>query len=307
MDVLIAKLGASGDVIRTTSLLARLPGSITWLTEAKNKALLEGLPVDLRCFSWDEKESCRDKPYDLTINLEDTPEVAEFVGSLTRQKMWGAQLDANGRLTYTPDSRDWFDLGVISQHGRGRADQLKLANRATYQELIFSGLGLQFSGERYFLPDTPRSPLQGDVAIASEAGPVWPMKKWSYYKELAECLQGEGIAVNFLPPRPSILQHLADVRGHRCLLSGDSLPMHFALGSGIRCVSLFTCTSPWEIYDYGLQEKIVSPLLTEYFYQRGYEARATTAISLEEVYQAVKDQLGRAALRRPEPASQSGN
>ena len=45
--------------------------------------------------------------------------------------------------------------------------------------------------------------------------------------------------------------------------------MHFALGSGIPCVSILTCTSPWEIYEYGLQQKIVSPLLAEYFYQRG--------------------------------------
>ena len=63
--------------------------------------------------------------------------------------------------------------------------------------------------------------------------------------------------------------------------------MHFALGSGIGCVSIFTCTSPWEIHDYGLQKKIVSPLLAEFFYQRGYDHRATTAIGVEEVLSAV--------------------
>jgi len=66
--------------------------------------------------------------------------------------------------------------------------------------------------------------------------------------------------------------------------------MQLALGSGLRCVSIFTCTSPWEIYEYGLQEKIVSPLL-ESFYKRGYDRSATTAISVEKVMDAVMAQL----------------
>jgi hypothetical protein len=67
--------------------------------------------------------------------------------------------------------------------------------------------------------------------------------------------------------------------------------MHFALGTGTRCVTLFTCTSPWEIYDYGIQKKIVSPLLEEFFYKRGYDKRATTAISVDEVFDGVMNQL----------------
>jgi hypothetical protein len=67
--------------------------------------------------------------------------------------------------------------------------------------------------------------------------------------------------------------------------------MHLALGTGTRCVTLFNCTSPWEIYDYGIQRKIVSPRLDEFFYKRGYDNRATTAITVEEVLSAVMTQL----------------
>jgi hypothetical protein len=77
--------------------------------------------------------------------------------------------------------------------------------------------------------------------------------------------------------------------------------MHFALGTGTRCVTLFTCTSPWEIHGYGLQEKIVSPVLEEYFYKRGYDRRATTVISVEAVLGAVMsrlEMLGRANGRK---------
>ena len=97
--------------------------------------------------------------------------------------------------------------------------------------------------------------------------------------------------VNFLRTRPSLLEHMADVSNHRCLVSGDSLPMHLALGTRTRCVSIFTCTSPWEIYGYGIQTKIISPLLEEFFYQRGFQERATTAITLDEVLKAILEQL----------------
>jgi ADP-heptose:LPS heptosyltransferase len=287
MDVLIVKLGATGDVVRTTTLLRSLSGAITWITDEKNTVLLQDPSQDVRCFSWEERDSCRDRTYDLVINLEDTLEVATFVANLGYQRLWGAQLGAGNNVPYTEDSRSWFDLSIISRYGRRRADELKLANRSTYQELIFRGLELHFSNEAYLLPSTPPSLLRGDVAIASEAGPVWPMKKWAYYDELRQELEAAGFVVNFLPKRPSLLEHLADVRAHRCLVSGDSLPMHFALGSGIPCVSIFTCTSPWEIHDYGVQKKIISPLLEEFFYKRGYDHRATTAISVEETLKHV--------------------
>jgi hypothetical protein len=109
--------------------------------------------------------------------------------------------------------------------------------------------------------------------------------------QLKERLEKQGYSVNILPLRPSLLEHLADVRSHRCLVSGDSLPMHLALGSGIRCGTLFSCTSPWEIHDYGIQKQIVSPLLSEFFYKRGFDVRATTTIGVEEVLTAVANQL----------------
>ena len=43
MNVLIIKLGATGDVVRTTPLLRRFDGEIAWITAAKNAVLLEGL------------------------------------------------------------------------------------------------------------------------------------------------------------------------------------------------------------------------------------------------------------------------
>ncbi len=84
---------------------------------------------------------------------------------------------------------------------------------------------------------------------------------------------------------------MGDVRNHRCLVGGDSLPMHLALGLKVPCVTIFNCTSPWEIHDYGIQTKIVSPLLAEFFYKRGLDPSAMQAIALDEVLRAVWEKL----------------
>ena len=300
MNVLVLKLGATGDVVRTTPLIHRFPEQITWITAAKNKVLLHGIGCD-RCFSWDERLSAADRKYDLVVNLEDTVEEASFVQSVSAAHVSGACLNPQGQLRYTDDLRDWFDLSIISRHGKKTADELKFQNRRTYQELVFKGLGLQFKGEPYVLPPPTETGLFGDVAIAADSGPVWPMKKWAFYPQLKSKLEAEGLKVNVLPTRASLLEHLCDVRNHRCLVGGDSLPMHFALGTGTPCVSLFTCTSPWEIYDYGVQTKLISPLLGEFFYKRGFDERATTAISVDEVFAAVMDRLQNSRRSDPEP------
>jgi heptosyltransferase-2 len=287
-NTLILKLNATGDVVRTSTLLHKLDGHVTWVTDAVNRALVVG---DVRCLSWEERHLAADRSYDLALNLEDELPVAQFLQTLTVDRVHGARLDGGEALTYSDDASAWFDLSLISRFGRQRADALKLDNRRTYQDLLFTGLGWEFRGEPYRLPATPQSSLRGDVAVSAAAGPVWPMKAWAYYDELIGRLEAEGFVVNVLPRRPTLLEHLADVRGHRCLVSGDSLPMHLALGSGIPCVTLFNCTSPWEIHDYGLQTKLVSPVLARYFYQRAFDLEATRAIPLDAVVDATLSHL----------------
>ena len=291
MNILIIKLGATGDVVRTTPLLKKIAGRITWITAAKNVRLLQGLQREVRSVSWEQRHVILDTDYDLVINLEDDHDSSVFAQKLRYRQLFGAYLDSQGAVRYTRDSRGWFDLSLISTFGRANADFLKYWNRKTYQELIFKGLGFSFDGETYLLPEPVESELSGDVAIVPEVGPVWPMKQWAYYERLKQELEANGLVVNVLQKRPTLLEHLGDVRNHRCLVSGDTLPMHLALGIGTRCVTLFNCTSPWEIHAYGIQRKIVSPLLEEFFYKRGHNERATTAIIVEEVIDAVMCQI----------------
>jgi heptosyltransferase-2 len=287
MDTLIVKLNATGDVVRTTTVLHRMVGEVTWVTAKSNSELIDQSAGGLRCCSWEDRDIAGDRPYDLVINLEDESEVAAFVGDVRHTRRFGAYLKSDGSIAYTDDSCRWFDMSLISRYGRARADQLKLENRQSYQELIFEGLGWHFDGEPYILSSPVETELAGDVAIAPMAGPVWPNKGWVYYTDLKRLLESDGFRVNVLPRRETLREHMQDVANHRCLVSGDSLPMHLALATGTRCVTLFNCTSPWEIFDYGLQTKIISPLLDKFFYKRGSAVAAMSAISVEEVHQAV--------------------
>ena len=303
MNYLFVKLNATGDVVRTTPLLRRLKGTITWVTAAGSQILLEGVMPGLRCIPWERRQEALDTSYDLVVNLEDEAQVAMFIRDVRALRLFGAYLNKAGNVAYTEDAHGWFDMSLIGIYGRKRADELKLVNRRTYQDLIFDGLGLKFSGEEYVLPTPVATDLVGDVAIAPVAGPVWPMKNWAYYDQLKRRLENVGLEVNILPRRASLLEHLGDVGNHSCVVAGDSLPMHLALGLGIRCVAIFNCTSPWEIHDYGRLTKIVSPLLAKYFYKRGNDPRATSAVGVGEVMAAVLEQLSVAGRVVPHQSS----
>lgn len=287
MKTLIIKLGATGDVVRTTTLLHVLDGEISWVTADHNLDLIKTTPEIKRCVPWSGRQMLADEYFDLVINLEDSIDTAKILFKIKFKNIFGAYIANDGRLTYAENSSEWFDISITSKYGKAKADELKLQNRKTYQEMIFKGLGYQFKGEEYFLPKTEKSELKGDIAIAPESGSVWPMKNWAFYNELASKLREVGYTVNFLPQRDTLLEHVADVRNHRYLISGDSLPMHIALGSGIKCLTIFICTSPWEIYDYGLQKKMISPNLSGYFYRRDFDNEAPRSISLDQVYEAI--------------------
>lgn len=287
MRTLIIKLGATGDVVRTTTLLHVIEGEIHWLTSDNNTVMLQGAGRISEIIGWKDAERLKGRRYDRIINLEDSVEAGALQKEIAYGDLFGAFLNASCKMEYTENSHEWFDLSLISRFGLKQADQLKLQNRKTFQEMLFRGLGYTFTGQTYHLPPAEPTGLAGDIAIAPESGAVWPMKNWAYYDELKARLEADGYTVNYLPMRKTLNEHIADVQGHRYLVSGDTLPMHIALGSLIKCLSIFICTSPWEIYDYGMQRKIVSPVLDKYFYKRGFFREAVESIGVDEVYEGV--------------------
>ena len=296
--LLIIKTGAAGDVVRTTTLLhAFKMWDIDWITAPENSELLRNNL--LSNVLTDPASIDPEKTYDLVINLEDDERyISRISRRLRYTRIFGSFIDESGHLSYSPDSAEWFDIGLVSRHGLEKANVLKLENRRSYQDIIFSCLGFKFKGERYVIPEhAPESDLRGDIAISPKAGKRWPIKDWFYFDKLIEALSRD-YKVTVLPTRQTLLQHISDVKHHKLLISPDSLPMHLAMGLGVQCIAIFTCTSPWEIHDYGLLTKIISPKLSNYWYSRTYHEDAVTAVSFHEVYSLVLQTLETINIKR---------
>lgn len=291
MSNAIIKLGASGDVVRTSPLLRVLNGDVDWIVSRKNEPLIRGLRGIRRVVIWEDRFKYNYDSYDLVVSLEDSIEACGFASTLKSREIYGSFLDSKGAVRYSRSSSSWFDMSLISSHGLQKANKLKLKNRLTYQEHVFTGLGFTFKCQGYLLPDVHEGELSGDVAISPVAGSVWPNKNWAFYDQLIDYLEHQGLVVNILPVRENVLDHISDIKGHRIMVSGDSLPMHLAIGLGIQTCALFTCTSPWEIHGYRLLKKIVAPTLDEFFYERRYDPRAVESISVETVQNSIMSML----------------
>ena len=134
-NILIIKLGALGDVLRTTSLLRVLSGNIFWVT-AKDPLPL--LPTDkLKVVEINKaSEVLKGFFFDLILCLDDDYKAASLATILKKKTLIGSYIDNNNSLTYTNSSREWFDMELISRFGKEKADALKRANKKVYRRSI---------------------------------------------------------------------------------------------------------------------------------------------------------------------------
>jgi len=266
--ILVVKVGALGDVLRTTSALRVLGGRLTWMTSEAATPLLAGNPFVERLYCKEHyPDSLLDEEFDLIVNLEDDISTAALASRIKTKCLVGAYL-REGKLVYTESASEWFDMSLISGLGKKRADELKMNNRKSYQEFLFSMLGHRFRGEEYLLNMPFKTkPIPGLVGLEVRAGDVWPMKRWNKFEALTH--------------------RLIDICECEYVVSGDTLAMHLGLALRKKVVAIFTCTSPHEIYDYQRMIKVVSPLWKEYFYRRDFDPAPAEAISVETVFDAV--------------------
>jgi heptosyltransferase II len=148
MDILIIKLGAIGDVIRTTSILAGLKEKypdcrIDWITKKASLEVLANNPSIENILLLDDFNKFQRNSYELIISLDDEENACSIATKLGSKRLVGAYIH-NGKRTYTEDSAPWFDMGVISKYGKSAADKMKAKNSRTYQEIMYQILNLKF-------------------------------------------------------------------------------------------------------------------------------------------------------------------
>ena len=149
MNILIIKLGAIGDVIRTTSILPGLKEKypnceIGWVAKKESFGILKNNNLIENIYLIDQNISeIKNKKYDLVINLDDDEEACKLTADISSKKIIGAHLK-DGKKVYTEDSSPWFNMGLISRFGKQKADDLKALNKNTYQEILYKILDLDY-------------------------------------------------------------------------------------------------------------------------------------------------------------------
>lgn len=287
-NILVIKIGALGDVLRTTPALSVLRGGVTWVTSEAAAPLLAGNPLIERLYcNGHYPDSLLDEEFDLVVNLEDDVSAATLASKIKTKRLIGAYL-REGNLVYTESASEWFDMSLISRFGKKRADEVKMNNRRTYQEFLFSMLGDRFEGEEYLLTMPLKTiPTPNLVGLEIRTGEVWPMKRWNKFEALAHRLTKAGFKLKTFQQRDRLEEYVDDINECEYIVCGDTLAMHLGLALRKRVVAIFTCTSPHEIDDYGRMIKVISPLWKEYFYRRDFDPAPAEAISVESVFEAV--------------------
>ncbi|MDF2189207.1 hypothetical protein [Paraflavitalea sp. CAU 1676] len=283
--ILLIKTGAAGDVVRTTSLLNVLEGRVTWVIDQRYRSLLpEGHPALARILSLEEAvATLPGESFDLTLSLEEDLACARLAGDVTTQRLIGVYASGSSML-YTAEVAGWFDMSLVSKLGREKANALKATNTHTFQYWLFQMVGLSFQAEPYCIyQSTTIQREEGLIGIETRSGNRWPNKYWTGYGELAARLQAQGYRCLVLSQKEHLRDYLDDVARCDYFVSGDTLAMHVALAYRIPSLAIFNCTSPAEIYDYGLLEKVESPLLQQYFYGKENTPEVVSSISVQEV------------------------
>jgi hypothetical protein len=225
-NILICKIGALGDVVRTTPILRVLSGRIFWITSKEAKEILpklknlEILTEDTIDFDYLSRIN-----FDLILNLEENETLAKNLSLLKTEKIIGVYYDfEEQKLKYTQESEKWYDMSLISKYGKEKADFLKWNNRKSYQKILFEIVGKKFNGEEYFLDyKLKNKKIQTEeiiVAIEKRAGNTWPMKKWPYYEELKKRIEKEGFKVFYLSQRESLKEYMEDIDKATVLILG---------------------------------------------------------------------------------------
>ncbi len=298
--ILIIKLDATGDVLRTTSILTSLkekyPSShITWLTR-KNAAEIfnNNIFVDELLIFEDNNFYPRFsvEKFNLLIHPDASPVSAAVASLVKADEKKGYLLDEKGKvIPVNEDAVEWLEMGIF--------DQNKKRNKKTYQQIIHEISGLEYkkgaiqlflskSEQEYkqkFFEKNKLNRFTNIIGLNIGASSRWQYKKWRIegYVELIEKLSRNkdfGILLYGGPEEKESSLYLKNkfpflihtgtdntLREFFALLdlsdtvvTGDTLALHAATALGKNVVCLFGPTSFNEIEDYDCITKVVPEL-----------------------------------------------
>lgn len=202
-QILIIKLGAIGDVIRTTPLITKIRSEfplaqITWLTQFP--AVVPKSEVNKILNATAENiEYLKNRNFDWLINLDKDDIAIALTNSISAKKKSGFTIDEFGRakpIATKAEEHKWLT---------GLFDDLNKGNTKHYVQEIFEICGYDFNNEEYLLD--VKNDIHFDIdktkkviGLNTGCGGRWTSRLWrtDYWIELAKKLSAQNFEVVLL-------------------------------------------------------------------------------------------------------------
>jgi len=288
--ILIIKLGAAGDVIRTTPLLRKLKevypkAELYWLTRFPE--LVPNLVDHILPFQLESILILQATHFNYLFNLDKEKEACALAKLISAEVKKGFTLKGGKCSPIDQDAEEKFLTGLFDDYNKAKAK--------SYPQEIFEICGFRFSGERYILDNfesenfhwqipEPR-PL---VGLNTGCGGRWRSRLWpeENWIELARRLKREGFGVLILGGEAEHQKNLrisrrsgATYLGHfplkqfinlvdQCdlVVTAVTMATHIAIGLGKRIVLFNNVFNKNEFELYGLGEILEPEFQCDCFY-----------------------------------------
>ena len=329
--ILIIKLDAIGDVLRTTSILsplkAKYPDSyILWCTKENAKTLFRENKFVDEVISVEEDAQFRlgAEKFDIVINL-DSSKISSAIAALANGKeKKGFVLDEKGSvIPQSPEADYWLQMSAF--------DEVKKENKKSYQQIIYDVTGLKSEiaapiliapeeiselKKNKFIEDGFNPGLK-TVGLNVGVGTKWPNKGWpeNNWIILIKLLRNEKLNILLLggPDERKMMNMLSkqfnflintgfdnDIKEFGAVvnlcdvvITADTFALHVATALGKKIIAMFGPTSMNEVELYGKGIKLRSAEECKCFYNKICTEKVSCMekISAEEVFSALKKLL----------------
>lgn len=195
--ILIIKLGAIGDVIRTTPLLRKIRkeypnAKVTWLTHTPSilpsSEIEEILKYDFMSVLYVQQT-----PFDILFNLDKDKDACALSLTIKAGKKYG----------YTLKNGVAYPANELANHkySTGLFDTVSKSNTKSYVQEIFEMVGWEFRGEEYVFENHESKGYRWNldrsgklIGLNTGCGDRWTTRLWpdNYWADLIELLQNRG-------------------------------------------------------------------------------------------------------------------
>jgi len=329
--ILIIKLDAVGDVLRTTSILKPIKTKypdcyIEWCTRNNSLELFKNNSIvdEVITIEDDALSRIKAEEYDIVINLDTSKFSSAIAANASAKEKFGFVLNRKGYVDATSSSaQKWLEMSAF--------DDVKKANTKSYQQIMYEILGLDIPVETPMINITEKDrtkiaakdfvkniisqkPVIGlNVGVGTKwPSKGWPLKRWQDLIEklgsdkynllllggpeeltITDQLKAEYKYLINTGCDNSLLEFSAIVDLCDLVITSDTLALHIATALEKKIIALFGSTSANEIELYGKGIKLSSADGCKCYYKKycSQEMSCMEKIKSEMVIEAISTLL----------------